>query len=199
MPVRKLAPLEQGEAPLKGIAYDGSGNVVRDRFGECVWSPYFQSENAECHPQPEPEPAPEPVATPEPEPAPAPAPEPEPQYETITLSADALFDFDKSVLRPEAERELDQLATDLDRVSDIRGIRITGHTDSVGTEAYNQSLSERRANAVRDYLVGQDVAADLITTRGMGESQPVADNDTAAGRQKNRRVEVEVDAEQRVR
>jgi len=108
----------------------------------------------------------------------------------VDLPADVLFDFDKADLRPDAAQALGRLATV------IRGypsgqVRIEGHTDSKGNDAYNQRLSERRAEAVKRWLGEQEgIAVDRLVTHGAGESRPVADNDTEAGRQKNRRVEV---------
>jgi ompA/motB domain protein len=111
--------------------------------------------------------------------------------EKITYSAEALFDFDKSVLKPEGRRILDEL------VEKVQGINLEvmvaiGHTDSIGTEAYNQRLSERRANAVKAYLVSKGIESDRVATEGKGELQPVASNKTKAGRAQNRRVEIEV-------
>jgi OOP family OmpA-OmpF porin len=99
------------------------------------------------------------------------------------------FDFDKSTLRPEAIVILDNAAgllTTQERVV----VEVAGHTDSVGTEQYNQKLSERRANAVQDYLVSKGIKASRLSARGYGEVQPVATNDTDEGRQANRRVEL---------
>jgi len=99
------------------------------------------------------------------------------------------FDFDKATLRPEAIVILNNAAgllTTQERVV----VEVAGHTDSVGSDAYNQGLSERRANAVRDYLVSKGIKASRLTARGYGESQPVATNDTDEGRQANRRVEL---------
>lgn len=99
------------------------------------------------------------------------------------------FDFDKSTLRPEAMVILDNAAgllTTHERVV----VEVAGHTDSVGTEEYNQKLSERRANSVQDYLVSKGIKASRLSARGYGEVQPVATNDTAEGRQANRRVEL---------
>ncbi len=109
----------------------------------------------------------------------------------VTFAADAFFDFDKSVLKPEGRAKL----TDL--VSKIRGVNLeviiaVGHTDSIGTVPYNQRLSVRRAEAVKAFLVSQGIERNRVYTEGKGESQPVADNKTKEGRAKNRRVEIEV-------
>lgn len=99
------------------------------------------------------------------------------------------FDFDKATLRPEAKVILDNAAALLQSQERVV-VEVAGHTDSVGTEAYNQGLSERRANSVKDYLTSKGVKASRLTARGYGEVQPVASNDTDAGRQANRRVEL---------
>ena len=130
-------------------------------------------------------PAPAPVAAP-----PAPAPQP-PAATKVTYAADAFFDFDKSVLKPEGKAKLDDL------VDKVKGINLeviiaVGHTDSVGTDSYNQRLSVRRAEAVKAYLVSKGIEKNRVYTEGKGEKQPVADNKTAEGRAKNRRVEIEV-------
>ena len=118
-------------------------------------------------------------------------PPPVPVSEKVTFAADAFFDFDKATLKPEAKAKLDDL------VSKTKGINLeviiaVGHTDSVGTDAYNQKLSVRRAEAVKAYIVSKGVEANRVYTEGKGEKQPVADNKTAEGRAKNRRVEIEV-------
>ena len=108
---------------------------------------------------------------------------------TIDLVNDE-FDFDSAKLKPSMKAALDDVAA---RVSASQGdetLVVVGHTDSVGAEAYNQGLSERRAKATAMFLIDQGVSADRIETKGMGESQPVADNGNAAGRAKNRRVEI---------
>lgn len=110
----------------------------------------------------------------------------------IRLPGAILFDFDKADIRPDAERTLAEVAAVLDAYQD-RPARIEGHTDSIASESYNLALSQRRAEAVRDWLVGRGVAARRLRTTGLGESQPVADNGTAAGRRSNRRVEVVVE------
>ena len=99
------------------------------------------------------------------------------------------FDFDKATLRPDAIVILDK-AVGLLKSQERVVVEVAGHTDSVGSEEYNQSLSERRANSVKDYLISQGVSATRLTARGYGESQPVASNDTDAGRAQNRRVEL---------
>lgn len=109
----------------------------------------------------------------------------------ITLQADTLFDFDKSAIKPEGRAALDNLA---DR---IKGVKLevviaVGNTDSVGTDAYNMALGQRRAQAVKTYLVNKGVPADRIYTESKGKSNPVASNATAEGRALNRRVDVEV-------
>ena len=125
--------------------------------------------------------------------APAPAPAaPAPTVATkVTFAADAFFDFNKSVVKPEGKAKLDDL------VGKIKGINLeviiaVGHTDSVGGDAYNQKLSVRRSEAVKAYLVSKGIEKNRVYTEGKGEKQPVADNKTAEGRAKNRRVEIEV-------
>lgn len=109
----------------------------------------------------------------------------------INLAADALFDFDKYELKTEGRRALDDLADKLKAV-DLELVLVVGHTDSVGSDAYNERLSLRRANAVRNYLVTKGIDAKRIRTEGRGETQPIADNNTEDGRARNRRVEVQI-------
>ncbi|QCU91187.1 OmpA family protein [Thiomicrorhabdus sediminis] len=101
------------------------------------------------------------------------------------------FDFDLADLKAAEVPELDNFAAYLNEVSDAK-VSIVGHTDSVGSSAYNQKLSEKRAQDVADYLAGKGIAADRMMVSGMGESSPIADNSTKAGRAENRRVEVEI-------
>ena len=109
---------------------------------------------------------------------------------TINVTAD-YFDFDSAKLKPAMMSALDDVAEKVKLSNGDERLAVIGHTDSTGPDAYNLGLSERRAQAVADYLVGQGVAADHITASGAGESQPVADNDTKEGRAMNRRVEIE--------
>lgn len=141
------------------------------------------------------------------EPAPAPPAPPPPAPEKITLSADALFDFDRAELKPEGRTKLDALVRDLQGVT-YEIIIVTGHADRIGTESYNQALSERRAATVRNYLVAANVSAQTIRSEGRGESQPVTTPAQCQGRsgdalkacyQPDRRVEVEVSGERPAR
>ena len=137
-------------------------------------------------------PAPPPAAAPAPAPAPAIVPvPPAPVSEKVTFAADAFFDFDKSVLKPEAKAKLDDLVSKTGGIN-LEVIIAVGHTDSVGTDAYNQKLSVQRSEAVKAYLVSKNVEKNRVYTEGKGEKQPVADNKTTEGRAKNRRVEIEV-------
>ncbi len=171
---------------VQGYATDPFGNVVKDPFGKCVETPYVDKANVpvECG-------GVAPVAVVQP-------PAPTMITETMVLEADTNFDFDKAVLKPAGQETLSLLAEDVRRADDVDSISVVGHTDSIGTEAYNQGLSERRAAAVRDFLVEQGVDPSLIRTRGMGESQPVASNANRDGRAENRRVEITVEAQQKV-
>ena len=118
-------------------------------------------------------------------------PAPTPVAEKVSFASEALFDFDQSTLKPQGKAALDQLLGQLTGM-DLEVIVTVGHTDAVGSDAYNQKLSQRRAEAVKAYLVTQGVETNRVYTEGKGETQPVADNTTAAGRAKNRRVTVEV-------
>lgn len=121
----------------------------------------------------------------------APAAKPTPMASKVVFNADTFFDFDKATLKPEGRQLLDQVATQAGSI-DLETIIAVGHTDSIGTEAYNQKLSERRAASVKAYLVSKGIDANRIYTEGKGESQPVASNKTKEGRAQNRRVEIEI-------
>ncbi|MNK34826.1 Outer membrane protein A precursor [compost metagenome] len=118
-------------------------------------------------------------------------PAPAPVSEKVSFASEALFDFDQSALKPQGKAALDQLLGQLTDM-DLEVIVTVGHTDAVGPDTYNQKLSQRRAEAVKAYLVAQGVETSRVYTEGKGETQPVADNTSAAGRAKNRRVTVEV-------
>jgi OOP family OmpA-OmpF porin len=176
---------------------DSQGNAVKDGQGACVVSsgvvhPDCAGVKPAAPPKPSAPAQPAQPAKPAAPTAPAPAAKPAPVSvkQAVVIQADALFDFDKSVLRPDGKKSIDDALAKLGGV-DIEMVIATGHTDSVGSDAYNQKLSERRANAVKDYLASKGIPAAKITTIGKGESQPVATNKTAEGRQKNRRVDIE--------
>ena len=109
----------------------------------------------------------------------------------VTFASGLLFDFDSDVVRSEARTNLRNLATSLDKYPGSE-LLIAGHTDSVGTAAYNLGLSQRRAEAAASFLASQGVARPRLSSRGLGETEPVAPNETDAGRTKNRRVEVAI-------
>lgn len=114
-----------------------------------------------------------------------------PVSEVITLNGNVLFAYNQSELMPEARSELDSLMAKLQN-ADVVSVKVIGHTDSQGSDAYNQKLSERRASSVAAYLLSQGLAPNKLTSEGRGESQPVADNDTEEGRAQNRRVELHI-------
>ena len=116
----------------------------------------------------------------------------------VTFDSGLLFDFDSDVLREAAKTNLRAMAVSLGKYPDTN-LLILGHTDQLGTEAYNQGLSERRANAAASYLISQGVSGARLGTKGLGEMEPVASNETEAGRQANRRVEVAIYASQEAR
>jgi OOP family OmpA-OmpF porin len=196
-----------------GYARDASTVVVKNPFGLCWRSGQWAETKAiaDCDPDYVPKaatrveaparpvaPAVEPriVEAPRPAPVPvaaAPIAEPAPpiraKLQSITLGADASFDTGKADLKSDGQAKLDQLVAKLKDVN-FDAITITGHTDSVGGDAANQKLSLRRANAVKQYLASHGVDATKIKTAGRGKTSPVADNKTAQGRARNRRVEV---------
>ena len=172
------------------------GKPVKNGTNELCWRNNFWTPETGiqgCDGVPPPPAAPVAASAPAPAAAPAPAvvPVPVPQTEKVSFAADAFFDFDKAVLKPEGKAKLDDL-TDKVKGLNLEVIIAVGHTDSKGTDAYNQKLSVRRADAVKAYLTTKGFEASRVYTEGKGEAQPVADNKTDAGRAKNRRVEIEV-------
>lgn len=169
--------------------WQSSGGDVRSGFGLCwragYWTPQMATEACD------PDLVPKKAAAPAPAKPVAPPPPPAPVVQKVTLQANTLFDFDKSVVKPEGRVVLDGL---VNRAKDLNleVIIAVGHTDWVGTDAYNQKLSERRAAAVKAYLVSKGIPAGKIYTEGKGESKPVASNKTREGRAQNRRVEIEL-------
>jgi len=182
-----------------GYAIDQRDNVVKSGFGLCwrtgYWTPAMAIE--ECDPDlvKKAAPAAKPAAAPA-----KPAAAPKPAAQKVTLAADALFDFNKADLRAEGKAKLDKLA------ADIKGIKLeviiaVGHADRFGTDAYNQKLSEKRAEAVKAYLVGKGVEPNRVYTEGKGKKQPITKADQCKGPkskkvvdclQPDRRVEIEV-------
>jgi len=158
-----------------GYVIDQRGDVAKSGFGLCwrtgYWTPAMAI--AECDPDLVPKaaaPAAAPAA-PAVKPAAA-AAAPKPAAKKVTLAADALFDFDKAVLRPEGTAKLDKLVADMKAIK-LEVIIAVGHADRLGKDAYNQKLSERRAAAVKDYLVSKGVEANRVYAEGKGEKQPV--------------------------
>ena len=181
---------------------NSAGEVWKNGAGECwrdgSWTPataapgcdgYIEPKKADPAPAAKPAPAPAPATAPAP--APAPKPAAAPAATKVTYAADAFFDFDKAVLKPEGKAKLDDLVGKVKAIS-LEVIIAVGHTDSVGSDAYNQKLSVKRSEAVKAYLVSKGIEKNRIYTEGKGEKQPVADNKTKEGQAKNRRVEIEV-------
>jgi OOP family OmpA-OmpF porin len=185
-----IAMAHEGGTANEAYVGDSNKHYITDSQGRCVMTSSWTKELAtkECNPELFPEVAEAPAAPP---------PPPMPAYEKHTISATALFDFDKYALKPEGKEAIsgivDEIKTSKNKVIDIN---VVGHTDSVGTEEYNQELSVRRANAVKDYMVSEGVDPSIIDVKGMGEAEPVASNSTAEGRAQNRRVEISVGMEQ---
>ncbi len=191
-------------ANTSAYVVDTRGVVVKTASGLCVrtgyWTPAMAI--ADCDPDlvaKEAPPAPK-VAPPPPPPAPIAAPAPKPAAEKVTLSADALFDFDKAVLRPEGRAKLDDVAA---KIKDLKleVIIAVGHADRLGSDKYNQVLSEKRAASVKAYLVSKGLEPNRVYTEGKGKKQPVTKADQCKGAkskkviaclQPDRRVEIEV-------
>ncbi len=167
--------------PYSAYLQDARGVISRNATGLCwhtgYWTPADSVPGCDG-PLTKPVPAPVAVA-------------PVPTSEKVTYAADAFFDFDKAVVKSEGKAKLDEIVSNLANM-DVEVIVAVGHTDWTGPDEYNQKLSERRAEAVKAYLVSKGVDPQKVYTEGKGEKQPVADNKTREGRAKNRRVEIEV-------
>ena len=181
------------------VLLDGSGNFVSSSFEKCVivssgplMSECLPKVEEVAQPAPEPTPAPKVVALPAPAPEPKPAPEPVRVQKAVTMAGDALFETNSAELSAEGQTALDTFVSDLDATADLQisKINVIGHADSRGKDSYNQSLSERRAQTVGNYLLSKGIDSSLISTSGRGESEPIASNATAEGRAQNRRVEI---------
>ncbi len=179
------ASAHEGGTANEGYVGDAGGHLVLDSSGDCVRTSSWTKELALAECDPDLVPKPEPVV----EAAPAPAPVPQAVTESVSLSAGALFDVNKDTLKPAGQEELRTLAARIKTI-DIEHIDIAGHTDSTGADTYNQDLSVRRANAVKNFLIDQGIDPRVMSTIGYGESRPIADNRTSEGRAQNRRVEV---------
>jgi OOP family OmpA-OmpF porin len=222
-PKRALKLVDPKESPY---VIDPSGVIVRDPFGLCWRTGSWSVERAAaariegapfpnwtagcecdrdlmkaptCQPPPPPPPPPAPPAPP-----PPPPPPPAPTSEKVTFAADALFDFDKAVLRPEGKAKLDDLVSKMAGVS-LEVIIAVGYTDRIGPLKHNQDLSVRRAQAVKDYLVSKGIEPNRVYTEGKGPANPVKQCPDPSPKgeirtrqqlidclQPNRRVEVEV-------
>jgi len=189
-------PLPEGyvQAPVSGV-------VVKDPFGLCwrtgYWTPAMATK--ECDPELLPKPTPAPVAVVPPAPAPAPM-APKPVEEKVKLSAETLFAFDKSTLRSEGKEKLDDLVSKLQAIN-VETIIDIGYTDRIGSKTYNLKLSQRRAEAVKAYLVSKGIPANRILAEGKGKADPVTKPGECKGPisrklikclQPDRRVEIDV-------
>ena len=185
----------------QGFLVESANNnhIVLSGFGECWhtrdWTPQNGVDSCGRSTIAAAEPMPSPVV------AAAEPPAPMPVKEQVSFSGDVLFAFDKSELKPEGIRTLDGLVQNLDSATTFDTIQVTGHTDRFGSDAYNQSLSERRAQTVKNYLVSKNVHANRIDADGKGEMQPITRTDDCQGPrsakviaclQPDRRVEIEM-------
>ncbi|MBI3778018.1 MAG: OmpA family protein [Gammaproteobacteria bacterium] len=189
----------QGGKASEGYVGDGrTGHLVTNSVGQCLhtssWSKDLAVEECDAGMMPK-----KAAAEPAPKPAPVvarPEPKPEPVIEKVSLKAGALFDVGKADLKPAGKSELDAMVSKIkDNNTQIEQVTVTGHTDSAGASDYNRKLSERRAEAVKAYLVSKGLSGDRIVTKGAGDSEPVASNKTAAGRTQNRRVDIDIRAQ----
>lgn len=209
------------DVPNAGYLIDSRGTLVKNNFNQCwrtgYWTPALAV--AECDPdlvkKAEPkmaeapraaEPAPTSMGAPEAAPAPMVAIGPEkPAFEKVTLQAETLFDFDKAVVRADGKKILDEdVIAKMKNYPQVEVVLLTGHADRIGTEQYNMNLSEKRAAAIREYLVAAGVDTSRIETAAKGESEPVVACSEVKGKehrtnkklveclQPNRRVVIEI-------
>ena len=169
----------------RAVSYTAGGAIVLGTAGYFICKA-LAKEEAPAPPPPAPAPPPS-------EPAPPPPPPMEPPVAEKIILRGVNFDFDKDDIRQDAAVILDEAARILTGTHAGARVRIEGHADATGPDAYNQGLSERRASSVRGYLVTQGVEASNLTAAGYGESRPIASNDTREGRALNRRVELQVE------
>jgi len=178
---------------------NASGQPWKNSTGQCWrnagWTP--ATAHADCDGAIKPQPRVQAVIPAVPAPAPAPvveAKKAQPKKPVIvkqTFQAETLFDFDKSVIKPEGRKVLDGVVSRLQDIT-LEVVIAVGHTDAIGTNEYNDKLGMRRAEAVKAYLVSRGIEKNRVYTESKGERQPIATNKTAAGRAQNRRVEIEV-------
>lgn len=180
-----LAALPATAQTVQGYVTDVRGDIIKDPFGLCFRTGYWSPAMAitECDPDlvPKPAPAPAPPAPPPPAPRAAPAPAPAPAAAaakrcdaTVTFQNEETFEFNKSAVRPAAQAKLDkEVIAKLQTCARIELILVSGFTDRLGSQQYNQKLSERRANAVKAYLVKKGVGSSQIDTIGMGKTMQV--------------------------
>jgi OOP family OmpA-OmpF porin len=177
---------------------DSAGDVTNDGAGNCLHTIWWQKDSTCGNKAPAPvknEVKAEPAAAPAP--APAPVAEVKPKYAAFSLSSAAAFKLSGSDLSPEGKAEIKDFAAKLEG-HNVDKITVEGYTDSTGDAAFNQQLSEKRANAVKDEMVNNGIDAGLITVIGHGENDPIADNATREGRAQNRRVTVSVEGSKTV-
>lgn len=209
--VANVATAHSGSPVVPGYWQDTNKHVWKNNFGHCwrtgYWTPSMAT--AECDSDLYKKPAPPPVKVAE-----APPTQPlvppnlgpdKPAFTKINLQAETLFDFDKAVLRPDGKKTLDdEVVAKMKQYPEVEVVLVTGHADRIGSDKYNQNLSERRANAAKDYIVSQGINSSRIETSAKGESEPLVDCKDVKGvesrknkklvdcLQPNRRVLVEV-------
>jgi len=187
--VSNIAVAHEGGKANEAYVGDMNKHYITDSSGNCVRTSSWSKETAtkECNPELFPEKKAEAPA--------APPPPPQPVYEKVTISATALFDFNKANLKDEGKAAIHKLDETIKaKGAQVVDIDVIGHTDSVGPEEYNQQLSVRRATSVKDFMVSEGIDPGIIDVSGKGESSPVADNSTKEGRAENRRVEIHIGA-----